>query len=337
MAGAALHPVQAADDRVIAGAPATQVDAGQELAERQQREYEQAHGAARADVAEQLPVIDAAELATLLPRFREQYAEASGYRAREAKRWERKNPSAYVVAWMVYQHAQALGEDRERSVATALQAGEVELRTAAQIEVEQLRDLVRRLDVPSFYPPRYDEACALKQRREAARARAAEWRQANPRIARALDTVGLQPSTDLEFHRAREAMRTSPAVQEAAAWERAEWEREQLLADARQRLEQLLERLLSPNPEPQPPELEAPALEPQQEAVSAQRSLAAELAAMEQAPTEAAPEWIEWEQDGESYGQWDDEQQVYCDDPQAVEDRPEPELPQQRYRGPRMG
>lgn len=264
-----------------AAAPATQIDAGQ------------------------LPVIDDAELATLLPRLREQYAAASGYRAREARRWERRNPSAYVVAWMAYQHEQALDEDRERSVAAALQAGEVEQRTAAQIEVEQLRDLVRRLDVPSFYPPRYDEACALKQQREAARARAAEWRQANPRIARALDAVGLQPSTDLEFHRAREAMRTSPAVQEAAAWERAEWEREQLLADARQRLEQLLERLLSPNPEPQP-------------------------------PTEAAPEWIEWEQDGESYGQWDDEQQVYCDDPQAVEDRPEPEPPQ-RYRGPRMG
>src|SRR5690606_6695072 len=118
------------------------------------------------------------------------------------------------------------------------------------------------------------------------------------------------------------AVRSSPAVQEVAAWQRAEREREHQLAEARQRLSDALERMPNQTP-PSHPESAPPA----PEAVSAQQS----------------PVWIEWEDDaGELYGQWEDEQQVYWLDERGewlrTEDRlaPEPE-PQQRYSGPRMG
>jgi len=47
------------------------------------------------------------------------------------------NHGAHVKAWLLHEHAQALEEDRARSVATAQQAGELELLTAAQIEAAE--------------------------------------------------------------------------------------------------------------------------------------------------------------------------------------------------------
>lgn len=183
-------------------------------------------------------------------------------------------------------HAAALVEDRER----------------AAREVERLAREVERLDVLSFYPPRYAEAGELvKRRREAARA-AAAWRAAHPLACRVLDGLGIRPPVEREADRARDAVRSSPAVREAAAWQRAEREREQQLADARQRLADALERM-PPEPEPEP--------------VSAQQPL----------DEAAAPEWIEWEDD---QGEW-----LRVEDRPAPEPEPEPE--RQRYSGPRMG
>ncbi len=45
---------------------------------------------------------------------------------------ERENPGAHVSAWVDHQHVQALDKDRQQAVAAALDAGEVELRTAAR-------------------------------------------------------------------------------------------------------------------------------------------------------------------------------------------------------------
>lgn len=58
-------------------------------------------------------------------------AELLAYLAPEL---EHRNPSAHVACWMAAQHAQALDADRQRTVATAMQAGELELFSAAQIE-----------------------------------------------------------------------------------------------------------------------------------------------------------------------------------------------------------
>ncbi|WP_455233715.1 MobA/MobL family protein [Geopseudomonas aromaticivorans] len=58
-------------------------------------------------------------------------AELLAYLAPEL---EHRNPSAHVACWMAVQHAQALDEDRQRAVASAQQAGELELLSAVQIE-----------------------------------------------------------------------------------------------------------------------------------------------------------------------------------------------------------
>lgn len=55
---------------------------------------------------------------------------------------ERENPGAHVAAWVDHQHAPAFDEDRQRAVAAALDAGEVELRTAAQLEAVELAGLI---------------------------------------------------------------------------------------------------------------------------------------------------------------------------------------------------
>lgn len=53
------------------------------------------------------------------------------------ERLESESPSAHVAAWEAAQHVQALDEDRVRSVATAQQAGELELLAGAQIEAAE--------------------------------------------------------------------------------------------------------------------------------------------------------------------------------------------------------
>lgn len=53
------------------------------------------------------------------------------------ERLESESPSAQVAAWEAAQHVQALDEDRVRSVATAQQAGELELLAGAQIEAAE--------------------------------------------------------------------------------------------------------------------------------------------------------------------------------------------------------
>ncbi|MCF6783962.1 MobQ family relaxase [Stutzerimonas stutzeri] len=205
---------------------------------------------------------------------------------------------------------------RLRAEAQQLEAEIIDLsQRRLQRQIEQLRDQVAKLDQYGFHPPRYDEAVQLVKQQQAAEHAAAEWRAAHPVVSRVLDAVGMRSPAEREADLAREAVRSSPAVQEAAAWQRAEREREHQLAEARQRLSDALERM--------PPPIHAESDPPTPEPTSAQQSLAAGIEAIEQA--EAAPEWIEWEDD---QGEW-----------LRAEDRPEPEPEpqQQRYSGPRMG
>lgn len=65
----------------------------------------------------------------------EQLAERFGDDLRE--QLELDNPGSHVAAWLAAQHVQALDDDRQRAVASALAAGELELLAAQQIEIEQ--------------------------------------------------------------------------------------------------------------------------------------------------------------------------------------------------------
>jgi len=231
-----------------------------------------------------------------------------------------------------------------------------ELRAEAQqleaeiIDLDQyrLKREIKQLSVPAPHPPMYSTAVELVKRQREAVQGAKRWRTEHPVVARVLDAIGIRTPADREVDRMRGALQGSSAVQETIAWQRAEREREQRLEDARRQLEQLLGRL-----PPSQIHAESPPPEPQPEVSRAQRSLAAGLAAMEQWKAEPAgaasepepepepePDWIEWEQDGEQFGQWEGEQQVYWLDEQQgewllAEDRPQPEP--ERYSGPRMG
>lgn len=50
---------------------------------------------------------------------------------------EQDNPGSHVAAFVAAQHAQALDDDRQRAVALATEAGELELLAAQQIEIDQ--------------------------------------------------------------------------------------------------------------------------------------------------------------------------------------------------------
>jgi len=65
----------------------------------------------------------------------EQLAERFGDDLRE--QLELDNHGSHVAAWLAAQHVQALDDDRQRAVASALAAGELELLAAQQIEIEQ--------------------------------------------------------------------------------------------------------------------------------------------------------------------------------------------------------
>lgn len=58
---------------------------------------------------------------------------------------ELDNPGSHVAAWLAAQHVQALDDDRQRAVAAAQQAGELELLTAAQIEQAERAALAAEL------------------------------------------------------------------------------------------------------------------------------------------------------------------------------------------------
>lgn len=58
---------------------------------------------------------------------------------------EADNHGSHVAAWLAAQHVQALDDDRQRAVAAAQQAGELELLTAAQIEQAERAALAAEL------------------------------------------------------------------------------------------------------------------------------------------------------------------------------------------------
>lgn len=69
-------------------------------------------------------------------------AELLAYLAPEL---EHRNPSAHVAAWEAAQQVQAFDEDRQRAVALAVAAGELELLTTAQIEAGERARLAAEL------------------------------------------------------------------------------------------------------------------------------------------------------------------------------------------------
>lgn len=90
------------------------------------------------------------------------------------------NHGAHVEAWLLHEHAQALEEDRARSVAIAQQAGELELLTAAQIEAAERAAIAGELADLIDLEQAHSAALIDDQQREAAPMQAVE--QARARI-----------------------------------------------------------------------------------------------------------------------------------------------------------
>lgn len=171
---------------------------------------------------------------------------------------------------------------RARRDAEALR---VEMR-AARLEMEgllqreRLERQIEQLDQPAFYPPRWDEAVSLHRELDAARERREVWQREHRLMARLMGVVGLEPGPVRAARQAENRYKSSPAVQEGVAWQKADREREQALSEARQRLENLLKHL-PPAPEPEkPPERPQEAQKADQQSGLAQQ-FSAGLAALQ--------------------------------------------------------
>ncbi len=142
------------------------------------------------------------------------------------------NHGAHVEAWLLHEHAQALEEDRARSVATAQQAGELELLTAAQIEAAEraaiageladLIDLEQADHLGALLSIEREQAHSAAliddQQREAAPMQAVE--QARARIEQLRASVGApEPAVIAEVLAAKKAAEKLDA--DAQAWRAA--------------------------------------------------------------------------------------------------------------------
>lgn len=142
------------------------------------------------------------------------------------------NHGAHVKAWLLHEHAQALEEDRARSVATAQQAGELELLTAAQIEAAERAAIAAELGelIALEQGDQLDDLLAIEveqahsaaliedQQREAAPMQAVE--QARARIEQLRASVGApEPAVIAEVLAAKKAAEKLDA--DAQAWRAA--------------------------------------------------------------------------------------------------------------------
>ncbi|WP_455233699.1 MobA/MobL family protein [Geopseudomonas aromaticivorans] len=73
--------------------------------------------------------------------------QLAGPLAELRERLEAESPSAHIAAWEAAQHAQALGENRERDAAAARAAGELELLTDAQSEAAERAELAALVEL----------------------------------------------------------------------------------------------------------------------------------------------------------------------------------------------
>lgn len=120
---------------------------------------------------------------------------------------------------------------------------------AVQQERRRLEAQIKELDQPAFHPPRWEEAKALRIGLDQARQRCQVWQQEHRFMARLMGVVGLEPGPVRAVRQAQERFKQSPAVREAAEWQREVREREKALSEACTRLERLRERL-PPDPDP---------------------------------------------------------------------------------------
>lgn len=190
------------------------------------------------------------------------------------ERLESESPSAHVAAWEAAQHVQALDEDRVRSVATAQQAGELELLAAAQIEAAERAAIEReqahsaaliehrererlradtelrtaraelqavqreagqlRAVIDAPEPACMAAALELRDRYREAAARAEQWQQENP--VKALLGKLIEPEPVRLARELREAFVQSPERAQALQWSADQEQRKERLAGIRERL-----------------------------------------------------------------------------------------------------
>lgn len=133
-----------------------------------------------------------------------------------------ESPGAHVAAWMGEQQRLAQGEDQRRDASAAMAAGDLELRTAAQIEaapmqaVEQARARIEQLRarVGAPEPVVIAEVLAAKKAAEKLDADAQAWRAAHP--VRAW-FAGKETGAERAAREARAAYMASPKLAEAKA------------------------------------------------------------------------------------------------------------------------
>lgn len=173
---------------------------------------------------------------------------------------EAESPGAHVASWEAAQHAQALDDDRQRTVAAAQQAGELELLAVAQVEAAERAAIEReRLRADSELRAARDElqaarreserlraaidapkpecmtaALELRDRYREAAARAEQWQQENP--VKALLGKLIEPEPVRLARELREAFVQSPERAQALQWSADQEQRKERLAGIRERL-----------------------------------------------------------------------------------------------------
>nr|WP_176704522.1 MobA/MobL family protein [Pseudomonas sp.] len=142
------------------------------------------------------------------------------------------NPGAHVTAYIAEQHRLAVDEDQRRAVVVALEAGELELRTAAQIEAEpmlrleqaqaRIAELREQLAAPE--PAVVAEVLEQKKAVERQISEMKAWRQAHPARLWLAGKFGIEPAAERS---AREARKNYEESQQFADAKRSRAERAQ--------------------------------------------------------------------------------------------------------------
>lgn len=171
----------------------------------EQNDRARAYNNALRDWARTAPEAELRErLAEDLDELREQLAQES--------------PGAHVAAWMGEQQRLAQGEDQRRDASAAMAAGDLELRTAAQIEAAPMQARARieqlRARVGAPEPVVIAEVLAAKKAAEKLDADAQAWRAAHP--VRAW-FAGKETAAERAAREARAAYMASPKLAEAKA------------------------------------------------------------------------------------------------------------------------
>ena len=148
-------------------------------------------------------------------------AELLAYLAPEL---EHRNPSAHVAAWEAAQQVQAFDEDRQRAVAQASVAGELELLAAAQVEAAERAAATAELAalVATERGAQQRDLLAIERAQAEARRQAEQIAQAQQRAALEREQAEAQRQQVIEHARSEYRAADRRVVEAVAALQRAQ-------------------------------------------------------------------------------------------------------------------